>query len=331
VSLVLRESPLVAEKTRARVLESARKLDYVYHRGAASLRTQRTHTVGVAMNDLLNPYFCELVAAIEKALASLGRTVFLSNSNEDPASQARFIASMREYNADGLMICPAIGTAPEALRRVAEAGMPCVLISRDLPGSGIDYAGNDHRRGTRLATEHLIRLGHRRLAMVGGNEGHWTARERRGGFLDALTAHGLTADPALVVAGALTRDTGAAAIRLLMAPAAPPTGIVCFNDIIAFGVMLGLRQMAIEPGRDVAVVGCDDVAEAALWTPALTTVAIDFVAMGDAAARVLIARIADPTAPRQSLVLQPRLVVRASCGEPRTDRFAPRPLTRHRA
>src|SRR4051812_49167046 len=96
VSLVLRKSPLVAEATRERVLRAVDVLGYVYNRGAASLRTQRTHTVGVAINDLINPYFAELTSAIERALSRVGRTVFLSNSGEDPERQARFIATMRE-------------------------------------------------------------------------------------------------------------------------------------------------------------------------------------------------------------------------------------------
>ena len=112
VSLVLRKSPLVAEGTRARVLESMRTLGYVYNRGAASLRTQRTHTVGVAINELHNPYFAELTAAIERAFTRIGHSVFLSNSAEDPTHQDRFIDTMREYNADGLIICPAEGTTP---------------------------------------------------------------------------------------------------------------------------------------------------------------------------------------------------------------------------
>ena len=90
--------------------------------------------------------------------------MFLSNSSEDPTVQAGFIATMREYNAEGLVICPTQGSNPRTLRRLIEFGMPCVLISRNLPGSGLDYAGNDHRLGMRLATEHLVALGHRRIA-----------------------------------------------------------------------------------------------------------------------------------------------------------------------
>jgi LacI family transcriptional regulator len=314
VSLVLRKSPLVAETTRERVLESMRTLGYVYNRGAASLRTQRTHTVGVAINELHNPYFAELTAAIERALTRIGQTVFLSNSAEDPAHQDRFIDTMREYNADGLIICPAEGTTPESLKRIADFGVPCVQISRYVKGVSLDFAGNDHRKGTYLATEHLISLGHRRIAMIGGTDRVSTGFDRHQGYLDALKAHGLKPDPALIVRCPGTREDGAEAIAALLKGKAPPTAAVCYNDIVAFGVMLGLRQRGIEAGKDFAVAGCDDVKEAALWTPALTSVSIDTATMGVAAAELLVRRIGDIRAPRREIVLEPTLVVRASSG-----------------
>jgi LacI family transcriptional regulator len=315
VSLVLRKSPLVAEATRQRVLESMRTLGYVYNRGAASLRTQRTHTVGVAINELHNPYFAELTAAIERALTRIGQTVFLSNSAEDPAHQDRFIDTMREYNADGLIICPAEGTTPESLQRIADFGVPCVQISRFVKGVSLDFAGNDHRKGTYLATEHLISLGHHRLAMIGGTDRVSTGFERHQGYLDALKAHDLAADPALIVRCPASREDGAEAIAaLLKSKQQPPTAAVCYNDVVAFGVMLGLRKLGLEAGKDFAVAGCDDVKEAALWTPALTSVTINTAAMGEAAADLLVRRIGNIRAPCRQIVLEPKLVVRESSG-----------------
>jgi LacI family transcriptional regulator len=314
VSLVLRKSPLVAEATRQRVLDAMRQLGYVYNRGAASLRTQRTHTVGIAINDVVNPYFAELTAGIERALTRIGRTVFLSNSAEDPARQDQFIETMREYNADGLIICPAEGTEAASLRRLVDYGLPCVQVSRFVSGVALDYAGSNHRSGTFRATEHLVALGHRRIALIGGTDRTSTSVERRQGYLEALAAHGIAADPALVVRCSATRDNGAQAIKTLLARRRPPTAAICFNDVIAFGVMLGLRQLGVETGRDFAVVGCDDIAEAALWTPALTSVAIDAAAIGDAAVQLLLERIANIGAPPRKIILEPRLIVRESSG-----------------
>jgi LacI family transcriptional regulator len=320
VSLVVRNSPLVAEKTRLRVRETMAALGYVYNRGAANFRTQRTQTVGVAMNELVNPYFSELTAAVERALTKVGRTVFLSNSSEDPAVQDGFIATMREYNAEGLIICPTQGSKPRTLRRLIDFGMPCVLISRNVPGSGLDYAGNDHRLGLFLSTEHLVSLGHRRIALIGANELISTGVERRQGYEQALAARGIPVDRDLILEGPPTRSFGAEAVKKLVALGNPPTASVCFNDVIAFGVMLGLRQLGLEPGQDFGVAGCDDIAEAALWTPALTTVAVDTLGMGEAAARLVLERSADFSLPRRQVVLSPRLIVRASSGPSRAKR-----------
>jgi LacI family transcriptional regulator len=318
VSLVLRKSPLVADKTRAAVLESVRALGYVYNRGAANLRTQRSHTIGVSINEITNPYFTELTAAIQRAFLNHGRTVFIANSEEDPARQDQFIATMREYNADGLAICPSRGTSRETLRRLKAQGVACVLVSRDIAGSGLDYAGHANEAGMCEAVEHLIGLGHRRIAMIGGNDLVSTGRERRAGHRKALELHGIAVDPRLVVEGdAATRSFGAATVKHLLTLDEPPTAAVCFNDVIAFGVMLGLRQVGKEPGCDFAVVGYDDLAEAELWMPALSTVRNDTVALGAAAAQLLLDRIEAPDAPARRIVLAPKLILRESSCPPR--------------
>lgn len=318
VSLVLRKSPLVADKTRDNVLEAVTTLGYVYNRGAANLRTQRSHTIGVAINEITNPYFAELTAAIQRAFSDLGRTVFIANSEEDPARQDQFIATMREYNADGLAICPSQGTTRQTLKRLKDQGIPCVLISRNVAGSGLDYVGHANLAGMQMATEHLIELGHRRIAMIGGTDLISTGAERRKGYREALAKHRIPIDEDLIVAGsAPTRSFGAATVKALLQVKSPPTAAVCFNDVIAFGVMLGLRQVGREPGRDFAVVGYDDLAEAELWTPALSTVAIDSVGIGAAAAQLLLQRIEHPDAPPRRIVLQPKLILRDSSCPPR--------------
>lgn len=315
-SLVLGESPLVAKKTRERVLESARVLGYVYNRGAANLRTRRTLTVGVAINDITNPYFTELTASIQRAFLDHGRTVFVSNSDEDLGRQDRFIATMREYNADGLVIVPATGTDPASLRRLRDQGMACVLLSRDVAGSGLDYAGHANQRGTYLATEHLIGLGHRRIAMIGGVDLVSTAFERHSGYRDALLAHGMPLAPELMVPGSPSRRFGATTVKQLVRLDDPPSAAICFNDVIAFGVMLGLRQIGREPGRDFAVIGYDDLAEAELWTPSLSSVRVDSDGLGASAAQLLLDRIEDPAAPPRRSISQPNFIIRDSSGLP---------------
>jgi LacI family transcriptional regulator len=144
-----------------------------------------------------------------------------------------------------------------------------------------------------------------------------TGRERRLGYRDTLAANGLPLAPELIVAGRPSRSFGADMIKRLLRLDDPPTAAVCFNDVIAFGVMLGLRQIGREPGRDFAVFGYDDLAEAELWTPALSTVRIDSQAIGTTAARLLLERIENPDAPMQREFSQPTLIIRESgCAPP---------------
>ena len=317
VSLVLRESPLVKDETRQRVQKAAAEIGYVYNRSAASLRSRQTGVVGLCVNDLTNPYFAEMVAGIERALYGLGRTVLMSDAQEDPVRQLGFLEKMREYSVDGLLISPAHTIKAARLASLVRvARIPCVLVSRDLPGSGLDYAGYDHRHGMLLAVEHLIAMGHRRVALLGGSGSTWVGSERVKGYRQALAAAGLPHDPALEIGGPLTRQDGMRIIDLALALEHPPTAAACANDVFAFGVMLGLRHRGLEPGRDFAVTGNDNIAEAALWTPSLTTVDTDFQVIGHEAVRLLLQRIKDPALPPQRLVLPVHLEVRNSSRPP---------------
>lgn len=245
------------------VQDLARTLGYVYNRSAASLRTARTNMIAVGVNDVVNPYFGEILAAIEETLAGSGHTVLLGTYSDDPAKQDRVLATLKEYRPDGMILCPANGSTGEALTMIAAAGIPVVQITREIEGIGLDVVASDDGVAARLALDHLHDLGHRRIAVVGGNDTMSTGRNWRSTYRAWLAEKGLPFDPALMVTGLGTRDTGFAGIQALLDLAEPPTAAVCMNDLIAFGVMMGLRHRGREAGRDFSVVGADDVREAA--------------------------------------------------------------------
>ncbi len=218
VSLALRASPLVAEATREKVQDLARTLGYVYNRSAASLRTARTNMIAVGVNDVVNPYFGEILAAIEETLAGSGHTVLLGTYSDDPAKQDRVLATLKEYRPDGMILCPANGSTGEALTMIAAAGIPVVQISREIEGIGLDVVASDDGVAARLALDHLHDLGHRRIAVVGGNDTMSTGRNRRSTYRAWLAEKGLPFDPALMVTGLGTRDTGFAGIQALLVP-----------------------------------------------------------------------------------------------------------------
>ncbi|GGY67581.1 transcriptional regulator [Cellvibrio zantedeschiae] len=317
VSLVLRDSPLVAKKTREKILAVIENLGYVYNRSAASMRSQRSGVIAMSINDLANPYFSGLTSSMERALNELDRTVLLSDVREDVVRQTRFIEKMREHNVDGLLICPAHATdAKQLMTQLKRANLPCVLVSRNLPGSGLDYAGYDHRAGMRLAVEHLIELGHTRIALLGGSRKTWVGGQRLEGYRQALKKHGIKRDATLEIEGPLNRSVGVNMIEHALALPNPPTAAACANDAIAFGVMLGLRRHGLEAGRDFSITGNDDVAECTLWEPALTTVASNVDLIGERAAELLLARIDNPDQPAQHINLPLHLVVRGSTCPP---------------
>ena len=312
VSLVLRNSPLVAAATRAGVQTSMDSLGYVYHRAAANLRMRLTHTVGLVICEITNPFYAELAAGIDDALDQAGWVAFVANTAESPTRQSRFIARMREHRVDGILLAPAEGTSAEVVDELSRNGIPVVQMLRRV-GRSADYVSADFRLGMTLAAEHLIRLGHQRIAFVGGARRVSPARDRTEAFRAILPRFGLPVGP--IVNCLPTREGGAAAVdQLFRDKSSAPTAVVCHNDLCALGVMLGLADLGLVPGRDAAVVGFDNIPEGAMHRPALTTVAIGGRQIGEEGARLLLRRIKSPEGPPESIILPPKLVVRESCG-----------------
>lgn len=311
VSLALRSSPLVAEETRKRVAALADELGYIYNRSAASLRTARTNIVGVVVHDILNSYFAELVAAVETELVQHQLTVFLCNHGDDFRRQRNFLETLLQYRADGVILVPSVGTAPADIRRLTEAGLSTVLLAREIPGlDETPLVRGDDAAGMRMAVEHLIGLGHRRIAYLGGRSQSSAGRERRRGYEEALAGAGIPFDPDLVFADLMTRNDGRSVTGDVLAR--KPTAIAAFNDLIALGVMMEVRRRGLEPGRDVSITGYDDIEEASVWSPALTTVWNGQQEVGRRAALTLFDILSgrEPTAIRD--LVRPELRVRES-------------------
>jgi LacI family transcriptional regulator len=309
VSLVLQGSPAVRAETRKRVQAIIERLGYVYHRGAANLRRQRSDVVGMVINDLTNPFFAELAAGIEHGLHRAGIVPFLANTGEDAIRQAEVLRLMREHGAVGFILCPALGTDRGMMAAVEAWRLPVVTVMRRAPGSRATSVMPDNRRGAFCAVRHLQRLGHPRIAFVGGRAGMVVQEERSAGYGEALEA-----GRGLVVESLPSRAGGREALGTILALADRPTAVLCFNDAVAFGVLDGLAERGLEAGRDLAVVGFDDV-EAASWSsPPLTTVRVDSRGLGEKAAQLLLHKVARPTAPVPDFTGETQLVVRASCG-----------------
>lgn len=291
VSLAFKGSPLLRDETREQVLAAAKSLGYVYNRNAANLRKISSDTVGMIINDLTNPFFAELAVGCERVLQRANHIVVLANTAESSERQDEVLRRMREQNVAGIIICPARGTPPNAFAELHAAGIPVVQAMRYVDAERASMVLPDNRAGAEMAVSHLAGIGHRRIAFLGGFDDTSVLRDRRGGYLDGLRLANLPVDPTLILSGAPTRELGASAVPQLLASASPPTALLAFNDAVALGFCTGLRRAGRQPGQDFAVIGFDDVSEAAYSVPALSTIAVDPQGLGEKAAEMLLQQI----------------------------------------
>ncbi len=315
VSRVLTGAGVVAEPTRSRVLEAVEALSYVPHSGARSLSTNRTDVVGVILPDLFGEFFSELIRGMDVACREQGRHLIVSSSHDDAADAAAAMRSMRG-RVDGLIVLSPHLESGELTRSLPDR-LPVLLMS------GGDHQGQqpsiavDNAAGARTAVEHLLALGRRRIAHVGGPGGNVEARQRRDGYCEAMSAAGC--DPILAY-GAFTQASGFSATADLLKSGPAPDAIFAANDAMAIGALLALQDAGLRCPDDVAVVGFDDVPVAALMRPALTTLNIDIVGMGRRAVERIVAQIEGGSAQAAAAndavreIIVPHLVIRQSCG-----------------
>jgi len=313
VSLVLRGSTLVNVDTRARVEAELRRQRYVYNRGAANLRRRTSSSVALVINDLSNPFFAEFASGVDEALGGKGYVTLLGSTGESPARQQAVLTSLMEHTPAGLILSPAEGSDTAQLRQVL-GHANVLLFNRELPGAEWDFLTLDNQQGAYLATRHLIERGHQHIAFFGGHAVSSSCHQRRTGYAQALAEAGRPLEPALMVETAPSRLDAAARTGELFAQAQAPTAAVCYNDSVALGLMLGLASRGIAPGRDFAVTGFDDISEAAVAMPPLTTLTVDPRERGRQAAELLLQRLDHPDGPPQRTVAPVQLRIRDSSG-----------------
>ncbi|HEV7415863.1 MAG TPA: LacI family DNA-binding transcriptional regulator [Tianweitania sediminis] len=316
VSLALRDSPLVAGTTRERIKAHARAIGYIYNRRAASLRTSRSGIVGVVVHDIMNPFFAEILRSIETELDRSRQTFILSNHYDQLEKQRTFLDTLLQLGADGVIMSPAIGTPAADIEMLEGNGLPAVLIAREVVGAEVPVFRGDDAFGIGLATDHLIALGHRRIAMVGGTDQTSTGRDRYRGYVAAMEKAGIVVDPNWRVAGPRTKQGGFEAAPRFLAIADRPTAAVCWNDLVAIGLMNGIARAGLTPGVEISVTGYDDLEEAAIATPALTSVWNGQREVGRRAARALLDRLNGVAFHAPQDLITPELHVRQSTGNP---------------
>ncbi len=308
---------MVTAEIARKVTEAAHTLGYHRNVLAHSLRTRRSSTIGVIIPDITNPVFPPILRGIEDALAGAGYTAIIANTDGAEGREAVVLEHMLARRVDGLVLATAQRKDPTIDRCIAE-DIPLVLINRTTGRNGaVPSVVNDDATGIGLTVSHLAGLGHRRIAHVAGPQALSTGFDRHQGFLAAMKAAGLKADPGLIViAEAYSEREGERAMMSLLDQKKKATAVVAANDLLALGCYDALTARGLNCPRDVSVTGFNDMPFVDKLNPPLTTVRIQHYEMGLQAAKVLLERINAPNTRRVDLKLEPSLVVRGSTARP---------------
>ncbi len=318
VSRVLNGKGPVREDTSRRVLSAIESLGYVPHSAARSLSTRRTMNIGVLLPDVHGEFFSEIVRGIDLSARAAGYHVLVSGSHSDLEETAAVLQALHGRTDGLILMTPGMGA--EWLDRHLPRRLPAVLLNHSRPGGAHDSIEIDNRRGAQLAVEHLLALGHRRIAMLCGPLDNHDAAERLASYREALAAKGLSPDPTLELPGDFGEESGFAAGRALARLTPRPTAIFAANDAMAIGCLAALREQGLAIPGDLSLVGFDDIPIARYLTPALTTVSVAIARLGGLAMERLLAVIASgdsaPEQPPRHEVVTPTLALRASTAAP---------------
>lgn len=314
---------LVNEETARRVLKAADELGYQPNPIARGLKTNRSYTIGVLIPDLTNPLFPPILRGIEDHLETGGYTPLAVNTDNDPERELVDVQAMRARQVDGIIAA----TARRDHRlhdALLEAGIELVLVNRRQLELPVSSATADDRLGMRLAVEHLLGLGHTRIAHLAGPLDYSTGLDRYVSFHETMRAAGLEPDPGLVVvAEAFTESEGARLCRQLMDDGRRFTAVAAANDLLALGCYDVFAERGVRCPEDVSVIGFNDMPFAARFHPPLTTIHIPHYEIGKAAAQLMLERLQEGDSPPREVMLRPSLVVRGSTASVRAGVDAP--------
>lgn len=317
VSHVLNGTRRVSDSARQRVEAAIAEMGYSPSAVARSLKMSETRVLGVLVPNITNPFFAELTRGIEDCCRQTDYSVFLCNSDDDPARQDRYLQTLLERRVDGLLLAAAAGQASALARRLGSARVPTVVVDRDIPGLTADLVRVDHQGGAQLAVQHLLSLGHRAIACLSGPSEFAVSRARVAGWRQAMTEAQIHIDEGWLLEGDFSAQVGCELSRRLLARG-DVTAIFASNDLQAIGALRAAAEMGVPVPQALSVIGFDGIDLGAYVFPALTTVGHPIRALGETAAGVLIERIAAGPAANREVVLPAQLLQRASTGAPRT-------------
>lgn len=313
VSKVLRNQGDISDETRRRVLKRAKELNYQPNWIARGLVTRKTFLIGLVLPDLMHSFFAEIAKGVSRKMRAGGYNTVIAYSEEDPQVEEQEIEGLLARRVDGLIIASA--QAPkqtQIFQRIEDEKVPYVLIDRQVAGVEANFVGVSDEQIGRLATEHLLSQGCKRLAHIRGPE-NTTGIGRCNGFLDACSAHGIDTPSGWIVPGLFNDEGGLEAMRKLLALQPLPDGVVCYNDPVAAGALKAILEAGLRAPEDIAVIGAGNVHYSDLLRVPLSTVDQNSTAIGGNAADLLLELLGStiPVKPR-IILIEPELRERES-------------------
>lgn len=312
VSHVLNGTRFVSPELRQRVLEAAERLGYRHNALARSLRTKRSHTLALVIPDITNPYYPEIARGVLQVADAAGYVTVLCSSDRNPAKEVAILRALESRRVDGIIFNPS-GFYPDQVSVLKSLRIPLVLLGSRVNDPAFDLVLTNPR-GAYEPVSYLIALGHRRIGFIGGLHEISPRPRKYTGYVEALRDAGLPVNDDLITQGNYSQEAGYENARRLLSLLKPPTAIFAANDLMAIGAMVAVREAALAIPEDVSVIGFDDIPQASITTPRLTTVVVPKYEMGRTAAELLLRRIENPSAPFESVVLPHTLIVRESSG-----------------
>jgi len=316
VSRVISRSVPVDEKTRLQVEKAIRKLQFKPNLLASGLRSKSGQVIGLAVPEILHPSFNAIIKYVEESVRSEGLQLILGNTHNDFEIEAQFIESLVRRHVDGI-IFSRVSDQSSILHVVNKSHVPVVVLDRALDTEDIPTVVLDNYKAGVLAAEHLVMLGHRKIACVAGHSNILLSRERLSGFSDTLRQHGIQLGHDRVYEGNFRYETGKEAVQKFFTDGVEITAIWAQSDLIAFGAMAELERMGIAVPESISVMGLDDIEFARIAVPALTTVKQPFEDMCRKAVELIMLQTRKEKLPSKRFVLAPELIVRNTTRSPR--------------
>jgi len=314
VSRALSNDPRVRETTRKKILDLVKKLNYRPDARARLFVSKKSNLIGLAVADISNPFYAELARGIEDKAHEQGYNVIFCSTNGKPNGLETYVNLMLNAGVDGFIFAAARLHEP-MVEKLIDERFPVVLVNRKLRGDHYNYVVLNNTRGAYEITEHLINLGYAKIAFIMGPSNLSTGSDRLKGYEQALKHHGIDIDEHYVIKGPFTRETGYEAAKRLLTMKDRPEAIFAGNDYMAMGVFNAVEELKLRIPEDIAVAGFDDTEFASNQRIQLTTVSQRKYEMGNLGVQILIDYIErDETDYTHKVVLEPRLIIRGSCG-----------------